>query len=160
MAEAFRAESAERIWTVHSPAETHAVAEELWGFFRSAGLFQPVVVLTGPLGAGKTEFVRGLARALGYPDEVASPTFPIVQEYQGPSGPFFHFDFYRLETVAEVWALGWEDYLASGPVVVEWGEKFPEVFPPRTQQVFLQPLPDGRREIRFRAAALQPSQLP
>ncbi len=81
------------------------------------------------MGAGKTEFVRGLARGLGCQDAVSSPTFPIVHEYSGGRFPLYHFDFYRLTKIAEVFALGFEEYLAAGAVVAEWGERFPGVFP-------------------------------
>ena len=82
-----------------------------------------VVAFTGDLGAGKTAFVRGLARGLGIPDRVTSPTFTIVNEYEGGRLPLFHFDMYRLASSEELFDIGWEDYLARGGVcAVEWSE--------------------------------------
>ena len=82
-----------------------------------------VVAFTGDLGAGKTAFVRGLDRGLGIPDRVTSPTFTIVNEYEGGRLPLFHFDMYRLASSEELFDIGWEDYLARGGVcAVEWSE--------------------------------------
>ncbi len=82
-----------------------------------------VIAFTGGLGAGKTAFTRGLARGLGIADRVASPTFTIVNEYEGGRLPLFHFDMYRLGSSDELFDIGWEDYLARGGVcAVEWSE--------------------------------------
>ena len=81
------------------------------------------IAFTGDLGAGKTAFTRGLARGLGIADRVASPTFTIVNEYEGGRLPLFHFDMYRLGSSDELFDIGWEDYLARGGVcAVEWSE--------------------------------------
>jgi len=82
-----------------------------------------VIAFTGDLGAGKTAFTRGLARGLDIPDRVTSPTFTIVNEYEGGRLPLFHFDMYRLGSSDELFDIGWEDYLARGGVcAVEWSE--------------------------------------
>lgn len=82
-----------------------------------------VIAFTGDLGAGKTAFVRGLARGLGFPGRVTSPTFTIVNEYEGGRLPLFHFDLYRLGSSDELFDVGWEDYLRRGGVcAVEWSE--------------------------------------
>ena len=82
-----------------------------------------VIAFTGDLGAGKTAFTRGLARGLGIPDRVTSPTFTIVNEYEGGRLPLFHFDMYRLGSADELFDIGWEDYLVRGGVcAVEWSE--------------------------------------
>ena len=86
-----------------------------------------IVAFTGDLGAGKTAFVRGMARALGIPERVTSPTFTIVNDYEGEGRPLFHFDLYRLGSAGELFDIGWEDYLARGGVcAVEWSERAPE----------------------------------
>ena len=82
-----------------------------------------VIAFTGDLGAGKTAFTRGLAQGLGIVDRVTSPTFTIVNEYEGGRLPLFHFDMYRLGSSDELFDIGWEDYLARGGVcAVEWSE--------------------------------------
>jgi tRNA threonylcarbamoyladenosine biosynthesis protein TsaE len=82
-----------------------------------------VVAFTGDLGAGKTAFVRGMARGLGIPARVTSPTFTIVNEYEGGRLPLFHFDMYRLSSSEELFDIGWEDFLRRGGIcAVEWSE--------------------------------------
>ena len=103
----------------NSPTETEALGEALAARL-TAGT---VVAFTGDLGAGKTAFTRGLARGLGVPDRVTSPTFTIVNEYEGGRMPLFHFDMYRLGGEEELFDIGWDDYLARGGVcAVEWSE--------------------------------------
>ena len=103
----------------NSPAETEAAGADL------AARLTPgsVIAFTGDLGAGKTAFTRGLARGLGVEERVTSPTFTIVNEYEGGRLPPFHFDMYRLGSADELFDIGWEDYLARGGVcAVEWSE--------------------------------------
>ena len=110
-------------WITHSPAETEALGARLAEAL-DAGR---VVAFTGDLGAGKTAFVSGMARALGVEDRVTSPTFTIVNEYEGGRLPLFHFDMYRLGDADELFHIGWEDYLARGGVcAVEWSENVAE----------------------------------
>jgi tRNA threonylcarbamoyladenosine biosynthesis protein TsaE len=82
-----------------------------------------VVAFTGDLGAGKTAFVRGMAKGLGITQRVTSPTFTIVNEYEGGRLPLFHFDMYRLASEEDLFDIGWEDFLQRGGVcAVEWSE--------------------------------------
>ena len=82
-----------------------------------------VVAFTGDLGAGKTAFVRGMAKGLGIAQRVTSPTFTIVNEYEGGRLPLFHFDMYRLSSEDELFDIGWEDFLRRGGIcAVEWSE--------------------------------------
>jgi len=104
----------------HSEGETELVGEELGKTIPP----DAVIAFTGDLGAGKTAFTRGLARGLGIADRVTSPTFTIVNEYEGGRLPLFHFDMYRLGSSDELFDIGWEDYLRRGGVcAVEWSEK-------------------------------------
>ena len=106
-------------FTTHSAAETEALGERLAARLTGGD----VIAYTGDLGAGKTAFTRGLARGLGITDRVTSPTFTIVNEYEGGRLPLFHFDMYRLSSSDELYDIGWEDYLARGGVcAVEWSE--------------------------------------
>lgn len=116
-----------------SPAETQALGRELAATLQSGA----VVALVGDLGAGKTHFTKGLVEAFGgKPNDVTSPTFTLVHEYREGRLPVFHFDFYRLEDVAALRHIGWEEYLLEdGVVVVEWAERFPEALPLNTVRV-------------------------
>ena len=127
-----------------SEAETEAAGESL-GRLLDAG---SVVLLYGDLGAGKTAFVRGMARGVGaLPDEVSSPTFTLVQEYAGTSLTLYHVDLYRLDS-AEVDDLGLDDLLDSrGIVAIEWAERWPGR-PRRAIDVQLEESGEGRRRIR------------
>jgi len=104
----------------HSPAETEALGEK----FGRAARHGQVVALSGDLGAGKTQFVRGLARGLEIPTRVHSPTFTLVNEYAGGRLKLFHLDLYRLETAAQILSAGIEEFLSpDGVSVVEWAER-------------------------------------
>ncbi len=103
-----------------SPAETETLGEQ---FGRAARRGQ-VIALSGDLGAGKTQFVRGLARGLGILGRVHSPTFTLVNEYGGGRLKLFHLDLYRLETAEQILSAGIEEYLSpDGVSVVEWAER-------------------------------------
>lgn len=111
-----------------TPGETQALGAR----FAAALERGAVLSLEGALGAGKTQFVKGFVAALGHEGEVSSPTFTLVHEYAG-GVPAVHFDWYRLENESGVIGLGWDDYLAGGEtLLVEWGDKFPELLPSRT----------------------------
>lgn len=123
-----------------SEAETEALGARL------AAALNPgaVVAYRGGLGMGKTAFTRGLARGLGYKGRVTSPTFTIVNEYEGGRLPLFHFDMYRLEGADALFDIGWEDYLDRGGVcAVEWSELTEEALPPETVFVTIARSPEG-----------------
>ncbi len=105
----------------------------------------------GSMGAGKTTFVKALCEAMGVTDTVNSPTFAIVNEYDTPSGrPIYHFDFYRIKRLAEVYDMGYEDYFyGRGLCLIEWPELIEELLPEDTVKVTIEELPDGSREVRF-----------
>jgi len=104
----------------HSPAETGSLGER-WGRAAQRGL---VIGLSGDLGAGKTQLVKGIARGLGITARVYSPTFTLVNEYGGGRLRLFHLDLYRLETRGQIVSAGLEEFLQpDGVTVIEWAEK-------------------------------------
>jgi tRNA threonylcarbamoyladenosine biosynthesis protein TsaE len=115
----------------HSPAETESLGEA-WGRAAERGLG---IGLSGDLGAGKTQLVKGLARGLGITARVHSPTFTLVNEYSGGRLRLFHLDLYRLETREQIVAAGLEEYLhPDGVTVIEWAERwFGEVRNPKCE---------------------------
>ena len=123
----------------HSTAETEAAGEAL------ARRLRPGTVLAyqGGLGMGKTAFTRGLARGLGCEDRVTSPTFTIVNEYEGRI-PLFHFERYRLPDADALFDIGWEDYLGRGGVcAVEWSERVEDALPEDTVWVRIRRSPEN-----------------
>jgi len=108
----------------HSVEETEALGERVAASLKAGD----VIAYTGELGMGKTAFTRGLACGLSCRGRVSSPTFTIVNEYEGRL-PLFHFDMYRLSCADELFDIGWEDYLARGGVcAVEWSERVSDIF--------------------------------
>jgi tRNA threonylcarbamoyladenosine biosynthesis protein TsaE len=104
----------------HSPAETESLGEK-FGRAAERGL---VIALSGDLGAGKTQLVKGIARGLGISARVHSPTFTLVNEYGGGRLKLFHLDLYRLETQAQILSAGIGEFLSpDGVAVVEWAER-------------------------------------
>ena len=132
-----------------SESETSQVGES---FARTLGPGD-VVLLYGDLGAGKTAFVRGMARGAGAnPDDVSSPTFTIVQEYAAPSVTLYHVDLYRLES-AEIDDLGLEDLVSGdGIVAIEWAERW-KGRPDDVTEVRIEDLGEDRRRIRIQQSS-------
>ena len=109
-----------------------------------------VFAFYGSMGAGKTTFVKALCEAMGVTDTVNSPTFAIVNEYDTPSGrPIYHFDFYRIKRLAEVYDMGYEDYFyGRGLCFIEWPELVEDLLPEETVKVTIEELPDGSRLVQ------------
>ena len=106
-----------------------------------------VVALNGDLGAGKTVFVKGIAKGLNITDIVTSPTFTIVREYEG-SLPLYHFDVYRISDPEEMFDIGFSEYLdGCGISVIEWAEKVEELLPERRIEVLIKKTGNNNREI-------------
>jgi tRNA threonylcarbamoyladenosine biosynthesis protein TsaE len=113
-----------------------------------------VIALSGVLGAGKTQLVKGLARGLGYRGQVTSPTFTLVNEYVGGRLPLYHIDLYRIKTAEEAIAFGIEDYLpGKGVTVVEWPERIEALLPEGTQHWDIQVASLTERVIQRRGDA-------
>ncbi len=109
-----------------------------------------VFAIYGVMGVGKTVFIKALCHTLGVSDMVSSPSFPIVNHYVSDKGEsLYHFDFYRIKTLEEVYDLGYEDYFFSGNhCFIEWPEKVEPLLPEVTVRVFMEE-DDGARIIRF-----------
>jgi tRNA threonylcarbamoyladenosine biosynthesis protein TsaE len=118
----------------NSPEETTAAGFECAASAQVGDVF----ALTGDLGAGKTQFVKGFVAGTGSSAPVTSPTFTLVHEYTGGRYPVYHFDFYRLESAAAVVDLGFDEYLESdGVCVIEWADRFRELLPQSARWISL-----------------------
>jgi tRNA threonylcarbamoyladenosine biosynthesis protein TsaE len=136
----------EHNYVSHSPVETHAIARRLVDALPARGA---VIALHGDLGSGKTCFVDGIAKALGFTRSVTSPTFIIVNEYRG-ARPLFHVDLYRLDTPDQVLALGLDEYFERvGVTAIEWAERAGDLLPPTTIHVRLDAMPSGPDDRRI-----------
>ncbi|MBS7398708.1 MAG: tRNA (adenosine(37)-N6)-threonylcarbamoyltransferase complex ATPase subunit type 1 TsaE [Prevotella sp.] len=111
-----------------------------------------VFAFYGKMGAGKTTFVKAICEELGVEDVITSPTFAIVNEYQSTKtgGPIYHFDFYRIKKLDEVYDMGYEDYFYSGaPCFLEWPELIEEILPNDAVKVTITEQEDGTRIVEF-----------
>jgi tRNA threonylcarbamoyladenosine biosynthesis protein TsaE len=127
-------------------AETKAVGERLAEKIQAGD----VLALVGDLGAGKTQFVKGLAKGLGSTAVVTSPTFTLVHEYQGSRLPIYHFDFYRIESPAALRAIGFDEIVfGDGVSVIEWADRFADAIPPRARWIKFEIMSDDQRRILF-----------
>ena len=129
--------------TTASPDETRALGTALG----AALLGGEVILLTGPLGAGKTTMTQGIAIGLGVSGYTKSPSFVLVNEYSGRV-PLYHMDLFRIETAEEVWDLGLDDYLTGSAVLaVEWAERALAAFPEDRLRIALTPNQDDSRVV-------------
>ena len=110
-----------------------------------------VFAFYGKMGAGKTTFIKAICEEQGVEDVITSPTFAIVNEYSDIDGdPIYHFDFYRIKKLEEVYDMGYEDYFDSGYIcLLEWPELIEELLPEDAVKVTITELEDGTREIEF-----------
>ena len=110
-----------------------------------------VFAFYGKMGAGKTTFIKAVCEELGVEDVITSPTFAIVNEYGLPTGEsLFHFDFYRIKKLEEVYDMGYEDYFYSGALCfIEWPELIEEVLPDDAVRVTITEAADGSRTVSF-----------
>ena len=135
----------------HNEKDTEALGERL---ARSLPAGSQVIAMYGELGAGKTAFIRGLGRGLGVTELINSPTFTIVNEFQGER-ELYHFDMYRLGSADELFDIGWEDYLARGGVcAVEWSENVREAFDGSEIVVTVRKTGEESREIEIEGVSL------
>jgi len=107
-----------------------------------------VFAFYGTMGAGKTTFIKAVCEVLGVKDVITSPTFAIVNEYESDNGLIFHFDFYRIKKLEEVYDMGYEDYFYSGSLCfIEWPELIEDLLPEDAVRVTITEQPGGMRKI-------------
>lgn len=130
----------------NSPLETEKIAEDFAKTLKGG----EVIAFNGGLGMGKTCFVRGLAKGLGFNGDVTSPTFAIVNEYLGGKHNLYHFDMYRIESWDDLYSIGYFDYLSSGGILaVEWSENIGEALEENTIYIEIENLGDHKRSIKI-----------
>lgn len=111
-----------------------------------------VFAFYGKMGAGKTTFIKAVCEELGVKDVITSPTFAIVNEYTAEEKVIYHFDFYRIKKLEEVYDMGYEEYFYSGALcLIEWPELIEDLLPEDAVKVTIKELPDGRRELNTEA---------
>lgn len=133
-------------WTISNIEEINRVAADFLEYVGDRTLF----ALYGPMGVGKTTFVKAVGECLGVVDDVNSPTFAIVNEYAAKNGEtVYHFDFYRVNNVSEALDFGYEEYFYSGcKCFIEWPEKVDELLPEHIVNCYFSENGDGSRELR------------
>ena len=132
---------------INSLEQIHEAAQE----FVAAMGDHTVFAFYGQMGAGKTTFVKAVCECLGVEDVINSPTFAIVNEYRSGSGELiYHFDFYRIKKLEEVYDMGYEDYFYSGALCfIEWPELIEELLPADAVKVSIVQAEDGSRTVSF-----------
>ncbi|MBQ6804868.1 MAG: tRNA (adenosine(37)-N6)-threonylcarbamoyltransferase complex ATPase subunit type 1 TsaE [Clostridia bacterium] len=130
----------------HSAEETRNLGKKLSAHLKAGD----VVLLQGDLGAGKSEFARGVARGLGITGAVPSPSFTILNAYDEGSTPLYHFDWYRIEEAQEIYDMGMDEQLGGdGIALIEWSERARECLPEKLLEITIHTLDDKTREITF-----------
>lgn len=133
--------------TIQSPETINVAAQEFVDAIGDNTLF----AFYGKMGAGKTTFIKAICEALGVEDVITSPTFAIVNEYtDGEGNPVYHFDFYRIKKLEEVYDMGFEDYVYSNSLCfMEWPELVEELLPEDTVKVTITEQEDGTRVVEM-----------
>ena len=126
-------------------ADIEAVAEKVLPLLK-----HKVVIFKGGMGFGKTTLIKALVKALGSTDNVSSPTFSLVNPYEGTDSRIYHFDFYRIKRLDEVYDMGYEDYFYGGNLcLLEWPELIEEILPADVVKVKIEEQADGSRTVTF-----------
>ena len=132
------------VLTATSLSELNNIAQQILAFAGAERIF----LFYGEMGAGKTTLIKALCQELGVVGQTSSPTFSIVNEYEGARGRIYHFDFYRLKNQTEALDMGYEEYFYSGDYCfIEWPEKIPDLLPLNYTEVHIVANADGSREI-------------
>ena len=129
----------------NSPKETENIAKAFSKELNGGD----VICLNGDLGTGKTAFVGGLVKALGYAESISSPTFTIVNCYEGGKFPIYHFDVYRIEDPDEMYEIGYEEYIyGDGVTLIEWSEKIRDILPKDRYEITIKKNYDKHEDFR------------
>lgn len=132
--------------TIQSPETIQESAKEFVANMGDANVF----AFYGSMGAGKTTFIKAICKELGVDDVITSPTFAIVNEYTGKDTTIYHFDFYRIKRMEEVYDMGYEDYIYSDAICfMEWPELIEPLLPEDVVKVNITEQPDGTREVEI-----------
>jgi len=133
-----------QVITTKTEVQTVATGKELARILHDSD----VIAFSGPLGAGKTTFIKGIACGLGIGEnDVKSPSYTLVNEYPGLK-PLYHFDLYRMKNSSELYEIGWDDYLLrDGIIVVEWGEKARDALPQKRIEILMEIVSQSERKI-------------
>ncbi|MCI8336456.1 MAG: tRNA (adenosine(37)-N6)-threonylcarbamoyltransferase complex ATPase subunit type 1 TsaE [Peptococcaceae bacterium] len=128
----------------YGPEETFSLGEKIGRYIVPGS----ILALSGDLGVGKTALSQGIAKGLGITEQVVSPTFVLIQEYEGGRLPLYHMDMYRLKTEREFAQLGLEDYFNSnGVMVIEWAERLGGLLPADHIAIHIQAVSDTERKL-------------
>ena len=140
-----------KIINIRSLEEIGTAAQEFVQYISSSDLQSNIFAFFGQMGAGKTTFIKAICKELGVADDVNSPTFTIVNEYRAAKGfPIYHFDFYRINKIAEAYDIGIDEYFSGdGLCLIEWPEKINEILPDDCFQVFVYVDEEGNRTIEI-----------
>ena len=134
------------VYKSNSPLETANIAKAFAKTLKSGD----VLCLNGDLGTGKTAFVQGLVKALGYQEPISSPTFTIVNCYEGGKFPIYHFDVYRIDDCDEMYEVGFEEYVYSdGITVIEWSDKIRDILPEKRYEILISKDYDKHEDFRY-----------
>jgi tRNA threonylcarbamoyladenosine biosynthesis protein TsaE len=137
------------MWRMEERVESPEAMEALGRKAAKTAASGSVIALTGGLGAGKTHWTKGFVAGIGSTADVTSPTFGLLHEYPDGRLPVFHLDFYRLESAAELVALGWDELVdEDGIIVAEWADKFPDLLPANALWLNIRVAPDGARILQ------------
>lgn len=137
--------------TTHNSAETIALGEALGAKLQAGDM----IALFGDLGAGKTTLTKGIARGMGLPDDVHSPTFTLIHEHLGEL-PLYHVDLYRLVSENEVEGIGIEEYIyGDGVTIIEWADRMKSMLPPERIDIEIRMIGDETREFNIETESLR-----
>jgi len=132
----------------NSESETHILAQSLSSILEH----NDIIMLNGPMGAGKSVLARGIIQSISNTpnEDIPSPTFTLVQQYETSKGLLWHYDLYRLENAEEIYETGWEDIINQDIIIIEWAEKLEHLMPNQYIDITIEPLQNNDRKITIK----------